>query len=122
MHIVDGKKDVALIFEILLTSLKEWRLNTDKCVAFGFDGATTMLGRKSKVATWLKEKVNAFLTSVHCVAHLTNLVAVDVAKKPQCKDMSKKIDALVNGMAKVFKTSSKRKVALESLQKELNDS
>ena len=122
LHILDGRKDAALIFDTLLTSLKEWGLDTDKCVAFGSDGAATMLGRKTGVATRLKEKVNPFLTSVHCVAHRTNLAALDAAKKPQCRDMSKKIDAVVNGVAKFFKTSSKRKTALQNLQRELNDS
>ena len=62
-----------------------------------------------------------FLTSVHCVAHRTNLVALDAVKKPQCKDMSKKIDVVVNAIAKFLKVSSKRKGALQHLQRELND-
>ena len=60
LHITDGKKDAALIFDTLLTSLKEWRLDTDKCVAFGSDGAATMLGGRTGVAARLKEKVSPF--------------------------------------------------------------
>ena len=71
LHIIDGKKDVALIFDTLLTSLKEWGLDTDKCVAFGSDGAATMLGRKNGVAARLKEKVNPLLLFIAWLIELT---------------------------------------------------
>ena len=39
-----------------------------------------MIGKQSEVAAHLKEKVNPFLTSVHCVAHITTLMTTDVQK------------------------------------------
>ena len=70
----------------------------------------------------MKEKVNSFLTSIHCVAHRTNLAAIDATKVGPCKDMSKEIDALLNSVAVHFKKSCKRKNAFLRLQEEFADS
>ena len=69
----------------------------------------------------MKDKVNHFLTSIHCVAHMTNLAAIDATKVEPCKNMSKEIDALLNSVAVHFKKSCKRKSALLRLQEELVD-
>lgn len=37
LHIDDGKKDIEMVFETIAKSLKEWGLDVDKCIAFGFD-------------------------------------------------------------------------------------
>ena len=122
LHIEEGKKDACIIFETLTRSMKEWGLDFDKCVGFGSDGASTMIGKQNGVAARLKEKINHFLTSVHCVAHRTNLAAIDATKVGPCKDMSREIDALLNSVAVHFKKSCKRKSALLRLQEELVDS
>jgi hypothetical protein len=120
LWIVDGKKDSKLIFETLLAAVKTWGLDMDKCVGFGSDGAATMVGKNIGVATLLK-KVNPFLTSTHCVAHRTNLAALEASKNASCKDISSEIDSMLNTLAGHFKKSSKRKSALQALQNELND-
>ena len=43
-------------------------INLDRCVGFGSDGASVMVGIRSGVATCLKT-VNPFIVSVHCAAH-----------------------------------------------------
>ena len=121
IHIEDGKKDAEVIFETLIRNMKEWGLDVDKCVAFGSDGAATMTGKNNGVAARLKAQVNPFLTSVHCVAHRTNLAALDASKAADCKELSKDIDNILNIVAGHFKKSSKRKNALQRLQSELSD-
>ena len=69
----------------------------------------------------LKE-VNPFLLACHCVAHRTNLVALDAAKTPDCKVLSTEIDVLINSISSFFHKSSKRKHALTTLQEQLFDS
>jgi len=39
-----------------------------------------MVDKSNGVATRLKDKVNPFFTFVHCVAHRTNLAAIDATK------------------------------------------
>jgi hypothetical protein len=61
------------------------------------------------------------MISTHCIAHRTNLAALEASKNPSCKELSVKIDTLINDLASHFKKSCKMKCALQSLQKELND-
>ena len=116
------KKYACIIFETLTMSMKEWGLDFDKCVGFGSDGASTMIDKQNGVVTRLKDKVNYFLTSIHCVAHMINLAAIDATKVGPCKVMSKEIDDFLNLVAMHFKKSCKRKNALLRLQEELADS
>jgi hypothetical protein len=122
LYIIDGKKDSGLIFNTLLSSMKEWDLDFDKCLGFGSDGASTMTGKNKGVATRFKLEVNPFLLAIHCVAHRTQLVALDGAKLNGCAFMSNEVDKLLNGLASYFHKSSKRKAALQALQAELFDS
>ena len=103
----------------MIKSIEKWGLDLQKCVGFGSDGAATMLGQRSGMAIKLK-KINQFLTSVHCIAHRTSLVALEAAKSTECESLSTKIDALVNSLAAYFKNSGKRKCALNG-KKKLND-
>jgi hypothetical protein len=104
----------------LIKSIEEWGLDMQKCCGFGSDGAATMLGQRSGMATKLK-KISPFLTSVHCIAHRTNLAALEVAKSMKCKSLSTEIDVLVNSLIAYFMNSRKRKCALNGIKKELND-
>ena len=121
LWIVDGKKDSKLIFDTLMNVVKTWGLDMKKCVGFGFDGAASMVGKKSGVAAQLK-KINPFLISIHCMAHCTNLAALEASKNQSCKEMSAVVDSMLNTLADLFKKSSKKKLALQALQNELNDS
>ncbi|KAH7373883.1 hypothetical protein KP509_17G078700 [Ceratopteris richardii] len=90
--------------------------NLFKLIAFGSDGCSTMIGKKQGIATLLK-KVNPMLTSIHCVAHRTNLAISNMSKKI---DYSKKIDMLINSIANHFSSSSNRMQNLRDLQEEFD--
>ena len=119
LEIPGGKKDAQIIYDCLIKSIEEWGLDMQKCVGFGSDGVATMLGQRSGTATKLK-KISQFLTSVHCIAHRTNLAALEAAKSTECKSLSTEIDDLVNSLAAYFKNSGKRKCALNGIKK-IND-
>lgn len=57
LQIANDRKDAEFFFEKLLKFVKERGLDLSKCVAFGSDGCSTMVGRKSGVATRLKEVI-----------------------------------------------------------------
>ena len=92
----------------------------NKCVGFGSDGASTVVGKNTCVATLLK-KVNHFLTSTHCVAHRSNLVALEASKTNDCKNLSLDVHHVLNALAGHFNKSSKSKSTFQALQDELND-
>ena len=52
---------------------------------------------------------------MHCVAHRTNLAALQAANIKPCDIVSSQIDDLINSLAGHFNKSSKRKVCLEKL-------
>ncbi|MCO5595157.1 hypothetical protein L7F22_049196 [Adiantum nelumboides] len=104
------------IFDTIMLELERSNLDLSKLIAFGSDGCNTMVGRKKGVATLLK-KVNPMLTSIHCVAHRTNLATSDTSKKI---DFAKRIDVLVNGIANYFSSSSNRMDALKDLQEDFD--
>ena len=89
--------------------MKERGQDYDKCVGFGSDGASTMIGKQNGVAVRFKEKINPFLTFVYCVKHMTNLKAIDAIKVRPYKDMSKEIDVFLNSIAVHFKKLYKKK-------------
>ena len=120
LEIANGRKDAEEIFQKLLKYVKEWGLDLSKCVAFGSDGCSTMVGSKSGVATRLKE-VSPFVVSVHCIAHRTNLATLQAAESNECKVVSSEIDKTINLLAAHFKKSGKKKTILHAIQKELND-
>lgn len=64
LHIEEGKKDACIIFETLIRSMKEWRLEYDKCVGFRSDGASTTIVKQNGIVARMKEKINHFLTSI----------------------------------------------------------
>jgi len=63
-----------------------------------------------------------FLLACHCIAHRTNLAALNVVNTPDCKVLSTKIDVLINSISIFFHKSSKRKHGLTTLQEQLFDS
>jgi hypothetical protein len=66
-----------------------------------------MVDKNIGIATLLK-KINHFLTSTHCVAHRINLAALGAYKNVSCKDMSSKVDSMLNTLAGHFKNHLKR--------------
>ena len=101
-QISDGKKNSKKIYDVVLAAMKEWDLNLDNFVDFGSDGASTMVGKNTRVFATIKKEVNPFITVVYCIAHRTSLTALEAAS--------------------TIKKSSKRKSCLLKLQEELFDS
>ena len=60
MHIEEENKDACIIFETLTRSMKEWKLDFDKCVEFGSDGASTIIGKQNEVIARLKKEGKSF--------------------------------------------------------------
>ena len=87
--------------------VKTWGLDMKKCVGFGSNRAASMVGKKLRVAVQLK-KINPFLTFTHCVAHRTNLAALEASKNQSCKEMSTAIDSMLNTLVGLFKKPSKK--------------
>ena len=112
LWIEDGKKDSKLIFDTLMDAVKTWGLDIKKCVGFGSDGAALMVGKTLGVAAQLK-KVNPFLTSTHCVAHRTNLAALEASKNQSCKEMSTAVDSMLNTLAGLLKNPPKKNQPLK---------
>ena len=116
LEIEGGKKDASIIFECLVKHLKIWKLDLCKSVAFGSDGASTMVGTHGGGATRLKNHLNSFILSCHCVVHRTNLAALDASKALDSKVISDEVDTILNVIDFYFNKSSKRKHALTNLQ------
>ena len=52
--------------------------------------------------------MNPFLTSTQCVAHKTNLAALEASKMETCKEFSLDVDHVLNALAGHSNKSSKR--------------
>ena len=85
-------------------------------MSFGSDGASTMVGSHGGVATNLKNNLNPFILSCHCIIYRINLAALDASKASDCKVISDEVDNILNAIASYFNMSSKRKHALTTLQ------
>ena len=88
----------------------------DKVMLFGSDGASTMLGHKSGVATRLKKLLNPFLFDIHCIAHRSALAAKEGSKTAK---MCGNIDAVCNAISSYLHASAKGLHEFEALQKAL---
>ena len=72
MTISDPKSDAQVLSDNLFSVLQQEGLSVDKLKGFGSDGAAVMVGRKSGVATRVKQK-SPHCISIHCMAHRFNL-------------------------------------------------
>ena len=64
-------KDTNIIFERLVSFLKEWRLDVKKILELECDrGFTIIIGCKSNVSSWVK-KINLFFSfnSLYCIGN-----------------------------------------------------
>ena len=103
------------IFETLMIAVKTWRQGITKCLDFGFDGTSTMVGKNNGVVTLLKNVI-PFITSTHYIAHETNLATLEASKNPSCKELFVEIDYLNNHLAFLLEISCEKKCVLQSLQ------
>ena len=59
--------------------------------------------------------VISFILACHCVAHRTNLVALDAAKTSDCNILSIEIDVLINPLSSFFHKLNRRRHAFNDL-------
>ena len=116
-EIANDKKSVEEFFQKLLKSVKGWDLDLNKCVAFGSDDCSAMVGCKNSIAIKFKE-VNPFVISAHCITHKTNLATLQAVESSKYKVVSSKIDKTINLLATHFKKSGKKKTILHAIQKD----
>ena len=121
LHISGRKKYASMIYGLILTSLNQWVWIWISFVGFGSDGAYVMTEIRNGVVARLKDKVNPFNLSIHCVAHRTNFASLDAANSASCKNLSIFLDNLINNTASHLKKSNKAKSSLNELQEELYD-
>ena len=72
MTISDPKSDAQVLFDNLFSVLQQEGLSVERLKGFGSDGAAVMVGRKSGVATRVKQK-SPHCINIHCMAHRFNL-------------------------------------------------
>ncbi|VDI01683.1 Hypothetical predicted protein [Mytilus galloprovincialis] len=92
-------------------------LDKGKLVAMGSDGASNMVGRRSGLATLLRQEVNDEIINVHCFAHRLELAFRDVLKKEKKYD---KLMTLLIGLYYFYMKSYKSKKGLLDTMKALN--
>ena len=81
---VDGSSDLSAegISNSILLILEQLELDPDKCVGFGFDGASVMSGNRGGVQAILRRTYTR-ASYVHCHSHRLNLVLQHVATKDE---------------------------------------
>ena len=84
--ISEPRSDAQVLFNNLCSLLEQEGLSFSKLKGFGSDGAAVMVGRKSGVATKVKEK-SPHCVNIHCMAHRFNLSTSQATKNiPVLKD------------------------------------
>lgn len=83
----------------------------------GSDGASNMVGRRSGLATLLRQEINDEIINVHCFAHRLELAFRDVLKKEKKYD---KLMTLLIGLYYFYMKSYKSKKGLLDTMKALN--
>lgn len=101
--------------------MKEWKLDFDKCVEFGSDGASTIIGKQNEVIARLKKEGKSFFNLRLLCGTQNKFTAIDATKVGPYKDISREINALLNLVAVHLKKSCKIKSAFLLLQEELVD-
>ena len=119
MTISDPRSDAQVLSDHLFLVLQQEGLSIDKLKGFGSDGAAVMVGRKSGVATRVKEK-SPHCISIHCMAHRFNLCTSQASRNiPVLKEFEGTLSDLYYyfGGSK----SGNRACELKEIQTILND-
>ena len=109
-----GRTTSAQIVETLRDALQQMNLNIQNARGQCYDGAATMSGEKSGVATQIKS-VNGKCLYTHCYGHALNLAVADAIKSVKC--MSDALDT-VREIGKLVKTSPQRNTKLDKIREE----
>ena len=109
IEITDGRA------ETIMDAMRQWvvenKIGFEKCLGFGSDGASVMVGHKTGVATRMKA-VNPFTVSIHCAAHRLALVSSQAAK--EIAYMTKLIETL-HALYNFFHNSAVRSAKLHAI-------
>ena len=115
VDIDDGK--ASTITKSLLSVLRRCEIPVTSVFGFGSDGAAVMVGRRSGVATQLKEH-NPEIVSLHCGAHRLALASSQAA---QHVPYLKTFDAHLIALYYHFKNSPVREAAFHEIQKIMDE-
>ena len=104
--------DSVTIYSIIQDTMQRFNLSTTKIRGQCYDGAASMSGSKSGVATrLLQEESRAIYT--HCYGHSLNLACADAIKK--CSVMKNALDTTFE-ITKLIKKSPKRDIAFNRIK------
>ena len=117
--LTDAKSDAKVIFRAVSEALKEEGLDLGRVTGFGSDGAAVMVGRKSGVATQVKQ-ASPHCVNVHCMAHRLNRASSQASKNIP---FIKEVEATLADLYHYFggSQSGNRKCELEQIQKILEE-
>ena len=111
LHKLSVTKAETLTF-ILKDTVLQLRLDPERLRGRYSDGRSTMTGKKSGVATTIKNELNRNVLAIHCHAYALNLACVDSIKN--CKLMQNALETSL-GISKLVKKSPKRESQLISI-------
>ncbi|XP_068725038.1 zinc finger MYM-type protein 1-like isoform X1 [Montipora capricornis] len=102
------------VVAILKNDLLRMNLNIQHALGQCYDGAATMAGEKTGVATQIKT-INGKCLYTHCYGHALNLAVADAIKSVQC--ISDSLDT-VREIGKLVKKSPQRNTKLDKIRAE----
>ena len=110
-----GSTQASALIEVIHDTLARMNISINKLRGQCYDGASSMSGPRSGVATQiLQEEPRALYT--HCYGHALNLACSDTVK--QCNLMRNALD-IVQEITKLVKKSPRRDSILQSIKQEL---
>ncbi len=104
------------IGKVLLKKVQVLGLDLEKCVAQGYDGASTMSSERVGVSAVFKERAE-LAYYFHCAMHYLNLVASQAIKVPGIRHA----EDVVHEISKLFRPSTKRSDVLKTLIEQADD-
>ena len=111
-ELFDGKAET--ISKSIEQFLRDSDINQHAMSGFGSDGASVMVGRRSGVATRLKE-TNPSLINVHCICHWLALASKDAFYSSEIPYL-KKYEEILMSLFKLYHNSSVCAAGLQEIQ------
>ncbi|VDI37058.1 Hypothetical predicted protein [Mytilus galloprovincialis] len=102
---------------LLLEELESDKLDVSKLTGFSSDGASVMVGKRTGVATRLREK-NPCLINIHCVCHK---LALSCADSNESISFIKNMEIILRQLWQLFENSPKKMAIYLKTQKELKN-
>lgn len=105
------------ITSLILEELKNCELDTKKLTGLVTDGASVMVGKRSGVATRLKEE-NPLLINIHCICHRLALSCTDTNESIK---YIKTVETILRQLWQFFENSPKRMAAYLKVQTDMKN-